>query len=430
MAAFQSALMHQGFTALLVFAVLATGWVMVIQWRPELARRAWADRGRLPSEPAARRVLRLGFGVLWIVDGLLQAQPSLVAGLGSKVIVPAAAASPGWVRGLAGWAGAAWSAHPVQAGTAAVWIQVGLGIWMVSAARGRWSRLAGLAGAVWGLAIWACGEAFGGVFAPGLSVLTGAPGAALFYCAAGVLVALPDRSWATAALGRRLLAGLGTFLIAMAVLQAWPGRGFWRGTAYGGPGSVSAAVSRMAAAPQPAPLVRLLNGFASLTAGHGFGVNALAVAALAGIGLCLLSGRRALLGPAVAAAVAFCLADWVLVQDLGVLGGLGTDPNSMIPLLLVIGSGYVAATRTPAPRPAPEPAGTEPTREVSAPAAAVTPVRPIRSGTERLVRQRLVTDRLAAVVASASAQGIVAAWAGALVLVAAASMALTQAGTR
>ena len=40
--------------------------------------------------------------------------------------------------------------------------------------------------------------------------------------------------------------------------------------------------------------------------------------------------------------IVFCLADWVLVQDLGFLGGLGTDPNSMIPLILLFSAGYLA----------------------------------------------------------------------------------------
>jgi hypothetical protein len=42
--------------------------------------------------------------------------------------------------------------------------------------------------------------------------------------------------------------------------------------------------------------------------------------------------------------IVFCLADWVLVQDLGFLGGLGTDPNSMIPLIVLFSAGYLALT--------------------------------------------------------------------------------------
>ena len=42
-----------------------------------------------------------------------------------------------------------------------------------------------------------------------------------------------------------------------------------------------------------------------------------------------------------------CLADWVLIEDLGFLGGLGTDPNSMIPLALLAIAGYLALARAP-----------------------------------------------------------------------------------
>ena len=44
-----------------------------------------------------------------------------------------------------------------------------------------------------------------------------------------------------------------------------------------------------------------------------------------------------------------CLADWVLVEDFGFFGGLGTDPNSMIPLALLGVAGYLALTRAPDP---------------------------------------------------------------------------------
>jgi hypothetical protein len=43
----------------------------------------------------------------------------------------------------------------VQAAAAAVWIQIGIGCWMLAARHGRWSRLAALAGVAWGLVIWA-----------------------------------------------------------------------------------------------------------------------------------------------------------------------------------------------------------------------------------------------------------------------------------
>ena len=77
-----------------------------------------------------------------------------------------------------------------------------------------------------------------------------------------------------------------------------------------------------------------VSSFASFTAAHGFAVNLSAVIALTAIGAGLLTaggGRPALLRLTVIALVVLCLADWVLVEDLGFFGGLGTDPNSMIP---------------------------------------------------------------------------------------------------
>ena len=182
------------------------------------------------AEPAWRQLLRIGFGVLWIFDGILQAQPKMAIGLPSQVIEPAAASSPHWVQHVVNWAGTTWSYHPMQAGASAVWIQVGIGIWLLAVARGPLSRLAGLASVGWGLVVWVFGESFGGIFAPGLTWLFGAPGAVLIYCVAGALIALPERIWHAPRLGRAILAGLGLFLVGMAVLQAWPGRGFWQGT--------------------------------------------------------------------------------------------------------------------------------------------------------------------------------------------------------
>src|SRR5580692_7241149 len=147
----------------------------------------------------------------------------MAIGLPSQVIEPTAASSPHWVQHVVNWAGTTWSYHPMQAGASAVWIQIGIGLWMLAAPRGRLSRLAGLASACWGLLVWVFGEAFGGIFAPGLTWLFGAPGAVLFYCLAGTLVALPDRAFATPRTGRIMVRSCGIFFLAMAVLQAWPG---------------------------------------------------------------------------------------------------------------------------------------------------------------------------------------------------------------
>ncbi len=145
------------------------------------------------------------------------------------------------------WAAEGWSAHPVQAAAGAVWIQLGLGVWLLSSASWRWSRAAGLVSLGWGLVVWVFGEALGGMLAPGQSWLPGAPGAALFYCAAGLLLALPATSWRDGRLGRWMLQATGALMLGFAVLEAWPGRGFWQGSLHGRPGSLAAGITDMAA---------------------------------------------------------------------------------------------------------------------------------------------------------------------------------------
>src|ERR1022692_12699 len=222
-AAFRAALLHQGIVALLIFFLLALVWVTAREWVPA-SRTGGAGSAAAATfaEPPARRVLRIGFGILWIFDGILQAQQAMPLGLPSQVIQPAAASSPGWVQQIVNWGVRGWTYHPIDAAAGAVWIQIGIGVWLLTAARGRWSRLGGLASVGWGLIVWVFGEAFGGIFAPGLTWLFGAPGAALLYCVAGALVALPERAWSGQRLGRLVVAAFGLFLTGMAVLQGWP----------------------------------------------------------------------------------------------------------------------------------------------------------------------------------------------------------------
>src|SRR5258707_11171861 len=271
----------------------------------------------------------------------------MLLGMPSQVMEPTNQAS--WVQHVVNWAGTTWSYPPIQASAGTVWIQAGIGLWMLAAARGPWSRLAGLVGAGWGLVVWVFGESFGGILAPGLTWLFGAPGAVLVYSAAGVLIALPERMWPSPRLGRLTLAGLGLFLAGMAVLQAWPGRGFWQGISHGQPGTLAGMIQTMARTPQPGFLSPWVSSFSAFDQAHGFAVNLFAVVALAVIGAALVSGRPRLIRPAVIAFTILCLADWVLIEDLGFLGGLGTDPNSMIPMALLAGGGYLALTRVPAP---------------------------------------------------------------------------------
>ena len=136
-----------------------------------------------------------------------------------------------------------------------------------------------------GLGVWVFGETFGGILAPGQTWLAGAPGAAMIYCLAGLLLVLPDRCWANRRRGLWLPGGIGLFWPGMALAQAWPGRGFWQGPAgHASPGSLASLVRQMVHPPQPHFLSTWVAAFALLDAAHGWAVNFFAIAALALIG--------------------------------------------------------------------------------------------------------------------------------------------------
>jgi len=139
--------------------------------------------------------------------------------------------------------------------------------------------------------------------------------------------------------------GTGLFLLGMAVLQAWPGRGFWQGTAHGHPGTLAGMTQSMAHTPQPGFLSAWITAFTSFDQAHGFAVNLFVVTALASTGAAFLSAQPRLIRPVLIGFTLVCLADWVLIEDLGFLGGLGTDPNSMIPFVLLATAAYLALTR-------------------------------------------------------------------------------------
>jgi cytochrome oxidase Cu insertion factor (SCO1/SenC/PrrC family) len=392
--AFHQALWRQGLIAVGILLIVTVAWNVTRAWQFRLARSGTltAAVSGGGAEPAARRLLRVSFGLIWVFDGILQGQASMPLGMIPNVITAAASSSPAWVQHLVDGATETWNYHPVAAAAATVWIQVGIGLFLLVAPRGEWSRLAGLASCAWGLIVWVFGEAFGGIFAPGLTWLFGAPGAVLFYCLAGALIALPEGWWATPRLGRALLRVVGLFFVGMAVLQAWPGRGFWQGQARpsASTGTLTGMVQQMAQTPQPHTLASAVSAFAGFDAAHGWAVNLFMVVALALIGAGFLVARRPWTPVAVIAGSVLCLADWVLVEDLGFLGGVGTDPNSMIPMALIFITAWVAIVR---PAPAPDPT-----------VVPITAATPAGSAWDRLTTTPAYTFR---VVAALGALGIV-----------------------
>ena len=341
------------FALILEFLILV-GLVIVVALVATLLFRRMTNRspsdavrslgGAVDVEPPVRMFLRIGFGVLWIIDGLLQLQPEMPLGLPTQVVSPTVASAPHWLVSLVDFGTNAWLRHPVLAASGTVWLQLGLGIWLLVANRGWWSRSAGWASAAWAIGVWVFGNGFGGLFVAPISWTTGAPGAVLFYAIAGVAIGLRPgrlRSPLFALWASRVTALMFGYF---ALLQAWPGRGFWNGD--GGRGAFPAMAQSMGSVSQPAFASSIQHWFATFTTNTSWLYNGVVVVVLAFTAVCYFTNNVRVMKPAAIAYVALALVNWVLVQDFAVFGGMGTDLNSMIPSSLIVLAVFVLVRDT------------------------------------------------------------------------------------
>ncbi len=228
------------------------------------------------------------------------------------------------------WAVGLVSPHLVALNVGTALLQTAIAIGIVVP---RTTRPALAASVVWSLVVWVGGEGLGGMATGTALVEFGAPGAALLYVLAALLVLprpggpsgplIADRGW----LGGRgaLAAWTGLFLLAAGLhFQT-------RFTA----GGVLAYNFQTAAQNQAGPLIGLDYRLARFGYAHGLAISI----GLATVEAALAAGVwwRRIRPLAVAVGLVLMVAFWVVGQALGgVVTGLSTDPSSA-PLVLILG---------------------------------------------------------------------------------------------
>jgi hypothetical protein len=232
----------------------------------------------------SRRDLQIALGVLWLLDGVLQAQPYMFTrDFATQVIAPAGVGQPGFVSAPVHWVSTVIGAHPVAWNIPFAAIQLLLGVALLVP---RTARVALAVSIVWALGVWYLGEGLAGVASGHASLATGDPGSAALYA---ILAAAawprgdssrePPASWLPLAWALVWVSG--------AVFQAVPGQAGVKG----------------------AVLIPLL----------------VAAEYLIGVGALLRITRV----PAAVLGLALTVAFWILGQDYGMLfSGQATDPNS------------------------------------------------------------------------------------------------------
>jgi cytochrome oxidase Cu insertion factor (SCO1/SenC/PrrC family) len=272
------------------------------------------------------------------VDGLLQAQAAIPAGFVAHTLTPGIASGPRWLADLVQPFAQTWAHHPVTADTVTVFVELGLGLLVLLGGRSLLARVGLWASVCWCVVVWVGGEFFGGLLTTGASWLSGAPGAIVVYVLAAALLLVRGERWKNGETGRLARRAVGVWMLAMAVLQALPWEGSWSGR------GLSAMFELGAHNSQPAAFLAPITGAGQLAQSQPVVVNAALVVILVtvGAGLLLSTASTSVSSASafVTAGITVCLATWWLAQDFGILGGLATDPNTALPLALVLAAGW------------------------------------------------------------------------------------------
>lgn len=282
-----------------------------------------------------RQFLRYGFGFLWLVDGLLQAQPTMFSpdfyanypnNIMESLLQSVADGQPAWLADAIYWGARVWGQHPVWSNLLAIAVQLAIGFFMLVRVPKKFEQIVLFISIVWALIIWFFGEGMGGVFA-GSSYFDGWPGAALLYAITAGFLLLPERLLSTARLRLTLRWGLSVYWLIMAAIQALPDTGFWQGE------QMMNQFANTATLPQPRLLSVPIQHFSIFSSHHPLVWNSIFVGLMF-----LLSIYYAMdLHHRLFSAVVFVwLAwSWWFGQDFGgVYSGMGTDFNSIAVIIL------------------------------------------------------------------------------------------------
>lgn len=290
--------------------------------------------GRLlaPRRPVTRRDLQVALGLLWLLDGALQAQPFMfTSGFATQVIAPVGQGQPGIVAGPVHWAATLIAGQPALWNALAAGVQLAIGLGLLVP---RTARLALAASIGWALAVWYVGEGLSGLASGQASLIVGAPGSALLYAIIGA-AAWPHASTARETPSRWLPLAWAAVWSGAAVFQLLPGQNT---------GPALAGLLTGGPAGGPRWLTQLDGSVGSWASHHSLLAVTMLVAIELFVGVGALSRRTRTF--AITFGLALSIMIWVIGQDLGQLySRQATDPNSA-PLMVLMAVALLKQPRT------------------------------------------------------------------------------------
>ncbi len=287
--------------------------------------------GTRRSPPDLQRTYQLVLATLWLLDAVLQLQPTMFTrgpnGF-SGLLDGVAAGNPSWIAHTITWNASIVYHHPVLADSIFAGIQFLIAIGIVYP---RTIRPALATSIVWALAVWWFGEGLGGVVSGRGTPFGGGPGGVLFYAVLAVLLwpaGGTDRPFVAArSVGVGAAKALWAVLWALLALLCLVGAGR-------SPTALHSLVVGMDRG-QPGWLSRIDVSSAALLLHHGT-----TIAVLLAI-VCLVVAAGVFLPPqatqfTIVVAIAVFTLIWLAVENIGgILSGGATDPNSGLPIVLI-----------------------------------------------------------------------------------------------
>ena len=180
-----------------------------------------------PSVPRARRILWTGFGVWWLLSGVLQIFPWTVTHSPGALSHALYRYQPLSVIRAYHFFLIQWTSQPVTWNILAVIFQVLFGIMLLTEAENIAGRITLALAAVFAGIVWVIPEALGGMLSWPVSAAAGAPGAGLVAVVTAVLLLLPAGRWSASQTPERIRQGLSAFFAVAAVVEANPWSGLW-----------------------------------------------------------------------------------------------------------------------------------------------------------------------------------------------------------
>ncbi|OWP54097.1 MAG: hypothetical protein B2I18_01970 [Cuniculiplasma sp. C_DKE] len=282
---------------------------------------------RKEERSAIPNTIRLVLGILWIVDGVLQFQPEMPYGFLSVVIGPSIQAinNAGIERFLM-IAYNTWLLHPFQVDALSGALQIFIGASYLSNRSAKALKYISIISIIWAIVIWIFGEGFGGIPESGVSLLTGFPGSALIY----IILAVPyvsARFNSIKFLQKYFIYSVSVIFFIGAVLQLIPGNTFWTK----GQLSYDIYMNINQQGENPVVYYILNHTYAYLLFRESYINMFMFLLMLAAAILIILYHKAGLV-----LAMVFTGITWVLFQDMGIYILPATDPNTGLPLLLLL----------------------------------------------------------------------------------------------